>query len=230
MGTTPTNEERSPEGLIGQARLIAEFHAVLAAHERRDMALGTLLLGGRKAGVNHIPGAEPGKIFHTRDLQERCVRYRLRLIDAASYRGVLPPRAVHALGRLEQRVGAPVRGLRILQADTGPVGVRLFAPMGGGRYYLVHEWGNAPGVWRRRLVWPLRGPKQAAITLAVFGLLLAAVLPNAWVGTVGEPHWGIQRLWVALWCELMVFGAAAFCWFGLRGRYNGEQWNVRSDR
>lgn len=230
MTTGAANEERSPEVLIGQAQLLAEVYEVLAANERRDAALGTLLLGARKKGVNDIPDAEPERLFMVHEIRDRCVRYRLRFVDASSYRRTLPPRAVHALARLEERVGAPLRGLKIMGASLGPgrtqAEIRLFAPLGRGRYYLVYEWGRGHGRWREVATWPVRGPKQLAVSVLVLALVLSSLAPDAWTGVgEGAAFWSAERLLSTFRSVMMIGAGVVFGWFTFGGRFNSERWN-----
>ncbi len=231
MTTGAANEERSPDVLIGQARVMAEVYEVLAANERRDAALGTLLLGTRKKGVNDIPDPEPERLFLLHEIRERCVRYRLRFVDASTYRRTLPPRAVHALARTEERVGAPLRGLKVMAASLGPRRtdreVRLFIPLGQGRYYLVHEWGGSPGRMRAWSTWPVRGPRQLAISILCVSLLVALLVPNAWTGAAADaPYWGSARLLMMFRSLMLTAAGAVFAWYIGGGRFSQEGWNT----
>lgn len=230
MALHPTDNERTPDLVLGQASALAEAYAVLRAHEKRDAVLGSLILGVCRKGVNHIADAEPGRIFDRERLRNRCVRYRMRFLDAVVYRSTLPPRAVHAVHRLEERLGEPVRGLKVLTSDFGPrPGIRatwLMAPMSDGNYYLVDRWGGDPGPLRRWLVWPLASPWRLVLSVFAIGLLIGSVLPIGSVG--GRPESvapAVFRAVIILWCVILAASTLALCWLAFKGRFSAQRWN-----
>jgi hypothetical protein len=232
MDAIPADEGRSPEILMGQARVLAEAYDVLAENERRDAAVGALLLGSRKRGINMIPDAEPDRVFRIRRLERLCVTYRLRFLDATYFKGTLPPQAVHALARLEDRSGRPLRGLKVMASAgrfrslSGTGCAFLFVPMGGQRYYLVHQWGLPPGPRRAMGAWPLRGPWQLGATVMTAALMIAALMPNAWVGVGSElSWWGSHRLLGMLWTTMVATAFTVFAWFAFHGRFSREAWD-----
>ena len=133
--------------------------------------------------LRSIPDAR--RLFTEDDIRAIAIKYRLRFLDAALFKGEIPHAALAAMKKLEVMVGHAVTGYKILapaglfhlaQKDKDPL---LFAPAGNGHYYLVHQWGRELNGWRALVVYPFRSFEAMVKTVVSVALLLALLPPDS---------------------------------------------------
>lgn len=226
------NEERLRAILLGQEQLLQEAHAILAEEQVHDDVLRAAVLSSKGHRVNRIKRLDPARVFHVDAIRALCVRYRLRFLDGARFKGHIPGAALVELRRLESRSPEPLRGFKVMapavrfktcDSNADPM---LFVAVGPEHYYLVHRWGADMHPLRAWLCWPLRGPAQAITSVLVLALIAAAALPNMFVGAdPAMPWWGSHRLLAALWTVMLSAGFGSFGWFAFLGRFSSTCWN-----
>jgi len=125
---------------------------------------------------------EKSRVYHISQIKRICIDYRLRFLDANLFKGVFPSEAVDEIKSLEQqhdttltdlKMMAPSKLFKLENADD-PL---LFAPMGNGYYYLIHQWGNDLHPLRKLLVWPFKNLINMCIATLVFSFVLSLFVP-----------------------------------------------------
>ena len=120
---------------------------------------------------------DANRVYHIHQIKKICIDYRLRFLDATLFKGTFPPEAVDQIKAIEKahsteltdlKMMAPSKLFKLENADD-PL---LFAPMGNGYYYLIHQWGNDLHPLRKALVWPFKN----LITMCIVTLILSFVL------------------------------------------------------
>ncbi|CAN0604076.1 unnamed protein product, partial [Ectocarpus sp. 12 AP-2014] len=87
------------------------------------------------------------KIYHTKEIKQICIDYRLRFLDTKYFKGTIPAEGLSKIKALEKEHDTEIKGFKIiapsklfkLEDKDDPL---LFAPIGNGYYYLIHQWGN----------------------------------------------------------------------------------------
>jgi len=124
----------------------------------------------------------PERIYHLNDIQNICVTYRLRFLNAHFFKGPFPMEAVEEIQHLEElhetsvshlKIMAPAKLLKLENADD-PL---LFAPLGNDYYYLIHKWGNDLHPLRKLLMWPFKNFENIILTIFVMSIILTAITP-----------------------------------------------------
>ncbi|WP_439131641.1 hypothetical protein [Polaribacter sp.] len=119
-------------------------------------------------------------IFHITDIKKICVDYRLRFLDTVYFKDVYPAEAISKIQILEKKhqtklggfkIIAPMEVFKLKKADD-PL---LFAPMGNGFYYLIHQWGNDVSPFRKLKYWAIKNIENLAVTLAILSIALTAI-------------------------------------------------------
>lgn len=225
---TSTEHERLTRILRGQHALMAEVHQLLAEEQKHDDVLRAVVLSSRKERPACIPGLDPTRVFGRGTIRDLCVRYRLRFLDAGSFKGQLPPQAIHAVRQLERKAAAPLTSFmimapaerfRLCDSEVDPL---LFIPVGEGRYYLVHKWGKDLSRARALRGWPVRSLLHLAVTVVALACVMSMVVPSGLLD-----QWGVHRAGLALW-STMVFGSfTAFGWMAFFGQFSTDAWNSR---
>lgn len=129
-----------------------------------------------------IDKLDTNRIYHIDQIKKTCVDFRLRFLDATLFKGQFPVEAVDEIKAIEKahqseltslKMMAPSKLFKLENADD-PL---LFAPMGNGYYYLIHQWGNDLHPLRKWLVWPLRNLITMCIAVLVGSFFLSLFVP-----------------------------------------------------
>ena len=119
-------------------------------------------------------------IFHISQIRKICINYRLRFLDTKYFKSAYPPEVVEKIQKIEQDHNTVLDGFKIIapsklftldKADD-PL---LFAPMGNGYYYLIHQWGTDLHPLRRIKYWSIKNVENLGISLFVLSFLLTVL-------------------------------------------------------
>ena len=230
---TSTDRERLEQLLRGQFHLVEQVNQWLYEEQKHDDILRAVVLSSRGERTVVIHGLDPDRVFSVASIKRLCVKYRLRFLEGALYKGELPNKAIHALRVLERKAEAPLTSFKIMapaerfklcDSDVDPL---LFVPLGDDRYYLVCKWGRDL-TWHRALInWPLRSPLQLAVTVFLVAMLAAAVVPSAWLSPEAPVFFNGQRLMLLFWSTMVCAGFTAFGWLAFFGQFSAQAWNSR---
>ena len=125
---------------------------------------------------------DANRVYHIHQIKKICIDYRLRFLDATLFKGTFPPEAVDQIKAIEKahsteltdlKMMAPSKLFKLENADD-PL---LFAPMGNGYYYLIHQWGNDLHPLRKALVWPFKNLITMCISTLVLSFVLSLFVP-----------------------------------------------------
>lgn len=228
---TRANEDPLSDLFLGQQQVLQEVHGILEEEQKKDDLTSAIVLGSKGSRINRIERLDPDRIWSQRAIALFCATFRYRFLDAGLFKGSLPPRAHYELRRLEMRAQAPLRGFKVMAPAARFItpgrskDAILFVQVGERQYYLVHQWGEAPGLFRALVMWPLRGPRQLFLTALFLAVQGALLLPDRFIVDEPQMWWGWHRL-VAFWWSMMAFGSlAGVCWAYLFDRFSQEAWN-----
>lgn len=126
---------------------------------------------------------ETHRIYSLDTIKKVCTDYRLRFLDVRYFKPEIPTAAIDEIRSLERDHNTTVEGLKImapsklfrLEDKDDPL---LFAPIGNGYYYLIHQWGNDLHPLRKLLVWPMKGMVELTLSLVALSLVLTLLIPT----------------------------------------------------
>jgi len=226
------DNERLERILLGGEHVLAEVHGILEHEQKRDDILRAMVLSSRGTRENRIARLDPDRVFHIDAIRSLCVRYRLRFLEGRRFKGEIPPQALFALRRLEDRSEQPLKGFmimapavrfRLCDANADPL---LFVPVGHSHYYLVHRWGADLSPWRQVVNWPFRSLSTLAATVFALAIVAAALAPNVIITTDPDAGWwGAHRVLFLFWSAMVFASFTVFSWFAFHGRFSRECWN-----
>ncbi|MBK8497455.1 MAG: hypothetical protein IPL52_01235 [Flavobacteriales bacterium] len=233
MMTPRTERERLEQVLIGQSELMFQVHLWLAEEEKHDDLIRALVLSSRKRVPVKARGLDPQRIFDRETIRELCVKYRLRFLEGALYKGELPSQAVQAIRTLERSVHepvvsymvmAPAARFKLCDSEVDPL---LFVPLDNDRYYLVHKWGNDLSRARALLYWPVRSVAHLAASVFLLALLFTCLIPGHWLAKGDDAFVFGQRSLLLFWSVMVFGGFTVFGWFAFFGQFSAQAWNSR---
>ena len=160
----------------------------LLERSREDDAL--ILERLRKGGRNltgtvdiQIPDGS-NAVFDLNAIRKVCLNYRLRFLSTKYFSGNYPYETILRIRAFEKKykmkaddlmIIAPTKMFRLIDPDKDPL---LFASLGNGKYYLLHQWGNDLSWYRKLIAWPVRNFKNLATSIFSFILVLTLALPT----------------------------------------------------
>lgn len=225
--------ERLEQVLLDQAHIMQEVHELLADEAHRDDRLRACLRGSRRPEPVALPDAEPERVYHIDAIRGLCIKYRLRFLEGAYYKGPIPGPAIYGMRQIERRVGdvltnymvmAPSAHFKLCDSEVDPL---LFVPIGNDRYYLVARWGNDLSPIRAAAFWFVRKPVHLAIAVLLAALLFTLFIPASVLGDAQLPLVNAQRLLFLFWSIMALSGFTLFGWFAFFGQFSKDSWNSR---
>lgn len=125
---------------------------------------------------------DANRVYHIDQIRKICIDFRLRFLDAKLFKGQFPMEAVDEIRCIEKahhteltslKMIAPSKLFKLENADD-PL---LFAPMGNGYYYLIHQWGNDLHPMRKWLVWPFKNLTTMCLATLIGSFILSLFVP-----------------------------------------------------
>ena len=124
----------------------------------------------------NINAIDPQSVFHINEIKKICVNYRLRFLSTSLFKGDYPEEALSEIRHLEKVHNTQLKGFKImapsrlfkLKETDDPL---LFAPLGNGYYYLIHQWGNDLHPLRKLKFWPVKNIENMCISVFLLSLL-----------------------------------------------------------
>ncbi|KKN84144.1 hypothetical protein LCGC14_0292270 [marine sediment metagenome] len=126
---------------------------------------------------------DSSKIYHIDEIKQICIDYRLRFLDAKYFKGTIPAEALSKIKAIEKEHNLEVNGFKIiapsklfkLEDKDDPL---LFAPIGNGYHYLIHQWGNDLHPLRKMLMWPFKSLVNIVILILIMSFLITLLIPE----------------------------------------------------
>lgn len=225
--------ERLEQVLLGQAQVMQDVHELLADEAHWDDRLRACLRGSRRTEPLALPDAEPERIYSLEAIRELCIKYRLRFLEGACYKGAVPGPALYGMRQIERRIGysvtnymvmAPSAQFKLCDSEVDPL---LFVPIGHDRYYLVARWGNDLSPFRAIAYWVVRQPVHLAFAVLLLALLITLLVPPDLLGDSQLPLANAQRILLLFWSIMVLSGFTLFGWFAFFGQFSKDSWNSR---
>ena len=211
------------EVIMGQVRDILVRDSTIRAAIKENLQDGS----GQDFNEFDFDLMETGKIFHLDQIRAVCVDYRLRFLDSTLFKNPIPEEAISEIRRLQESHGTELKGFKIMAPSKtfylknydDPL---LFAPIGNGYYYLIHQWGNDLSRFRKMLVRPVRDFGSFLIFLAIVSLLLTALVPDYFAGSLSKQTF---NLLIYFFIFKSVCGVALYYCFWRGKNFNAYIWD-----
>lgn len=221
-----SRKERNEEEVLRQVEQILRD-----GKPHSDRILDTLAEQGHTGHTNILTFdlLDSSRIYHRDQIRSICIAYRLRFLDSRYFKGEIPPGAVAAIKTLERMHQTELKGFKILapsrlfklEDKDDPL---LFAPIGNGYYYLVHQWGNDLHPLRKWLVWPFRNIGNLALLIVGISYLATLLVPNGLFSKSGSA----TEFWIIFFFMFKSIAAIViFYGFALGKNFNPAIWNSK---
>jgi hypothetical protein len=195
----------------GQA-LLDEVQAIFRKEESREAEILTRLRQEGKALIDPALLSEEDhrKVYDISEIRNICIKYRLRFLDAVHFKSEYPYEAIAKIKEFEDRYGLKVERFKIIapeevfdlkDVNSDPV---LFASLGDGKYYFIHQWGNDLSGLRALLYYPIRSIYTYTWFMWLPALLIAFSIPFSWLQVTADHEYSM-RFWLTIHSYIALF-------------------------
>lgn len=172
---------------------------------------------------------ESSRIYHINDIKKICIDYRLRFLDSKYFKGDIPVEALSIIKALEKEHDLKIKGFKIiapsklfkLEDKDDPL---LFAPIGNGYHYLIHQWGNDLHPLRKIIMWPFKGMVNLTILVLLLSFLVTLLIPD---GLFSKSNSTTEFWIINFFMFKCIASVVIFYGFALGKNFNPAIWNSK---
>lgn len=172
---------------------------------------------------------ERSRIYHINDIKKICIDYRLRFLDSKYFKGDIPVEALSKIKALEKEHDLKIKGFKIiapsklfkLEDKDDPL---LFAPIGNGYHYLIHQWGNDLHPLRKIIMWPFKGMVNLTILVLLLSFLVTLLIPD---GLFSKSNSTTEFWIINFFMFKCIASVVIFYGFALGKNFNPAIWNSK---
>ncbi len=216
---------------IGEQQVLDEVFAILKDVDVQHGRIKNSIANGGGALTNNFEFdlLETSRIFHITDIKNICIDYRLRFLDSRYFKGEIPEEGISKIKSLEKEHRIELKGFKIiapsklfkLEDKDDPL---LFAPIGNGYFYLVHQWGNDLHPLRKALMWPFKSIINLALLVFAISFLVTLMVPE---GLFSKSN-SSAEFWILFFFMFKsIASVVIFYGFALGKNFNPAIWNSK---
>lgn len=201
---------------------VLEAQQILDEAYTVDINLLQRIKGNSNGEDSFFHELEEENIYDIRTIRSLCIKYRLRFLDAALYKGEIPFEAIQKIKELEKEWGCKLNNFKIIapkelfklkDKDSDPI---LMVQLSNNKFYFIHKWGGEINRLRKTLAYPLRSFETMFLTLAVLALLFSIVVPT--------PNTTLF-IFLVVHSFIAICGMACLVIMTLRENFSDTEWN-----
>mgnify|MGYP000256074372 CR=1 FL=1 len=172
---------------------------------------------------------DSGKIYHIDEIKQICIDYRLRFLDTKYFKGQIPAEALSIIKTLEKEHDLEIKAFKIiapsklfkLEDKDDPL---LFAPIGNGYHYLIHQWGNDLHPLRKLLMWPFKSIVNLAFLVFLISFVTTLLIPD---GLFSKSSSNAQFWILFFFMFKCIASVVIFYGFAMGKNFNPAIWNSK---
>lgn len=172
---------------------------------------------------------DTGKIYHIDEIKQICIDYRLRFLDTKYFKGQIPAEALSKIKTLEKEHDLEIKAFKIiapsklfkLEDKDDPL---LFAPIGNGYHYLIHQWGNDLHPLRKLLMWPFKSIVNLAFLVFLISFVTTLLIPD---GLFSKSSSNAQFWILFFFMFKCIASVVIFYGFAMGKNFNPAIWNSK---
>ncbi|MGC1514613.1 MAG: hypothetical protein WA810_03500 [Maribacter sp.] len=172
---------------------------------------------------------ESSRIFHIDEIKNICIDYRLRFLDSKYFKGEIPSEAVSKIKAMEREHNLEINGFKIiapsklfkLEDKDDPL---LFAPIGNGYHYLIHQWGNDLHPLRKMLMWPFKNIVNLTVLVLAISFMVTMMVPSGLFSKSGSS----AEFWIIYFFMFKCIASVVIYYgFAAGKNFNPAIWNSK---
>lgn len=218
-----------------QQALLNEVHRLLNESRLKDDEVLTRL---RQTSIStffstKLSVEDKQRVFKLEEIRNLCIKFRLRFLDTVHFKSDYPYAAISEIHSFEKKyslkikefyIAAPERSFNLENINKDPL---LFAGLGNGEYFLLHQWGNELAWHKRITLWPLRSFKNCFISLWIIAALFSLVLPSSIIQISSLEGEIYLRLCLTIHVFIAILGFTIWAGFSFDKTVSNKNWNSK---
>lgn len=224
------NRVRNKE-LGNSNKTLEDVYKILADVTKGRERIETVLTNGPSTPTNNfnIDALKSDQVFHIDQIKKICIDYRLRFLDSKYFKGEIPEEAITKIKELEKLHDIELKGFKIiapsklfkLEDKDDPL---LFAPIGNGYFYLIHQWGNDLNSLRKILMWPFKNIINLSVLVMFISYLATLMVPE---GLFSKSSTSAEFWIIYFFMFKSIASVTIFYGFALGKNFNSAIWNSK---
>ncbi|APQ19129.1 hypothetical protein [Maribacter hydrothermalis] len=214
-----------------EADRLKEIYSIFSELDTQFNRIGNNINNGNGTPGNkfNLELLQTQNIYHTNEIKQICIDYRLRFLDTKYFKGEIPSEALSIIKSLEKTHQLEIKGFKIiapsklfkLEDKDDPI---LFAPIGNGYFYLIHKWGNDLHPLRKILMWPFKSIVNLTVLVLLLSFLITLMVPE---GLFSKANSTKEFLILNFFMFKCVAAVVIFYGFALGKNFNPAIWNSK---
>lgn len=221
-------KQQTDQGLMDEVISLFEMEA---QREQRILKRLKTKPNNRFSNIS-AEGLDTTRIYSLESIQEICVKYRLRFLDAQLFKADFPYEAVHEISLFEKARACKIEQFKIM----APGGIfelsdihddpLLFAQLNENTYYLLHRWGKDLNWYRGMINYPFRSIYSFFYSIILVAAIVAWSIPFEWLNVAKDSELTF-RFWLNTHFTIAFF--FFFLFLGSLSHFNFSEsnWNSR---
>ena len=216
---------------ISEKDRLKEVYAILSNldNELERISENINISNGTQSNNFNTDLLESSRIYHLEDIKKICIDYRLRFLDSKFFKGDIPVEALSKIKTLEKEHDIKLKGFKIiapsklfkLEDKDDPL---LFAPIGNGYHYLIHQWGNDLHPLRKLLMWPFKSIVNLSILVLLLSFIVTLMIPD---GLFSKSNSTTEFWIIHFFMFKCIASVVIFYGFALGKNFNPAIWNSK---
>lgn len=217
--------------ILSEDERMKEVYNILSNLDAEFDRIEQNITTGKGVPINkfNIEILESSKIYHIDEIKQICIDYRLRFLDTTYFKGSIPAEALSKIKSLEKQHNLEIKGFKIiapsklfkLEDKDDPL---LFAPIGNGYHYLIHQWGNDLHPLRKFLMWPFKSIVNLAILVLLMSFITTLMIPD---GLFSKSNSNAQFWILNFFMFKCIASVVIFYGFAMGKNFNPAIWNSK---
>jgi hypothetical protein len=229
-------EREKAKDAQNQKALLDTIKSSLSQEAEMEASIRQNIKGGNFNLTNiQIDQLSSEKIYTEKQIENICVKYRLRFLESSLFQGEIPYEAITKIKALQKQEGTEFNAFKIVapsalfqlkdKNDKDPL---LFLNLGNGLYYLIHQWGNDMAWHRKILSWPKQNLLNLFFTIAASIGIFIFALPDSVFMTVPEMANTLpNRMFLYFYLLIATCGLTVFFGLAFNKNFSNEEWDSK---
>jgi len=219
------------KGLTSEEDRLKEVYSILSKLDQELERIEDNITSSKAIPTNNfnLDFLDSSHIYHIEEIKQICIDYRLRFLDSKYFKGDIPAEALSKIKSLEKEHDIEMKGFKIiapsklfkLKDKDDPL---LFAPIGNGYHYLIHQWGNDLHPLRKMLMWPFKNMVNLAVLVLLISFLVTLMVPE---GLFSKSNSNAQFWILFFFMFKCIASVVIFYAFALGKNFNPAIWNSK---
>ena len=221
---------------LHQTQLLKQAYSILQGSDIKTDDFYQNYFDYSNTSVQALPSKtlDVNRIFSIEDIRYICIKYNLRFLSTKFYKTELPYDVKIKCSAFEIETNKPITFKIASEAYNFKTNFPkmqhvIFADIGNGEYYFIHQWGKEYPAYKKWLALPYRNVEILFGLIVIISSILTIITPTHFITTKPNiDYFSMIRMAYFFWC--IVFLSAIFTYYivSIRKGLNDTNWDNTS--